>query len=75
MHMQSTTQVPSALAILARQADLVSLARQSTDDVNEAALIVHQVMSRAFQKYRSSSSDLSEALRRDMRAAIERHAA
>jgi hypothetical protein len=59
-----------ALAILARQGDLVRIARQSTGDVNEAALMVHRVMSRAFQKYRAERADLPEVLRRDMQAAL-----
>jgi hypothetical protein len=60
------------LAILERQRDLTTIARIATGDVNEAGLAVHQVMSRAFVKYRSAKTDLSEALERDLRAVLRR---
>jgi hypothetical protein len=60
------------LAILERQRDLTTIARLATGDVNEAGLAVHQVMSRAFVKYRSGKTDLSEALERDLRAVLRR---
>jgi hypothetical protein len=61
-----------ALKILARQRELVQIAREATDDVNEAGLLVHHVIARAFVKYRAENSDLTEALRRDLRAALGR---
>jgi hypothetical protein len=59
-----------ALEILSRQNELTALARESTDDVVEARFLVHQVMSRAFSAGRSPGQDVSEMLRRDMRALI-----
>jgi hypothetical protein len=59
-----------ALEILSRQNELNALARESTDDVVEARFLVHQVMSRAFAVCRPPGQDLSEMLRRDMRALI-----
>lgn len=63
---------PTVMAILARQSDLTALAGECTEDAVEARYLVHQVLSRAFQKYRSPSADLvlSDALRRDMRALV-----
>jgi len=69
--MQPTRRLPT-LEILARQRDLTTIARQVTGDVNEAGLVVHEVMSRAFLKYRDDKSDLSEALVRDLRAVLRR---
>jgi hypothetical protein len=59
----------SAVAILARQGELVLLARQVTGDVNEAGLIVHRVMSRAF---RGVDGDIAESLRRDLKSALDK---
>jgi hypothetical protein len=59
-----------ALEILARQSELAALAQASTDDVVEARFLVHQVMSRAFASGRPTGQDISESLRRDMRALI-----
>ncbi len=63
---------PTVMAILQRQNDLTEIAGEATDDVVEARLLVHTVMSRAFNKYQSPSADLvlSDALRRDMRALV-----
>ncbi len=58
----------SALAILARQGELVFLAREAIGDANEAGLIVHRVMSRAFQ--RAEGPDIAESLRRDLKSAL-----
>lgn len=69
--MQPTPEVPT-LEILARQRDLTTIARQVTGDVNEAGLMVHEVMSRAFVKYRTAKTDLSAALERDLRAVLRR---
>jgi hypothetical protein len=69
--MQPTVEVPT-LQILASQRDLTTLAREVTGDVNEAGMAVHEVMSRAFLKYRSSKTDLSDALVRDLRAVLRR---
>jgi hypothetical protein len=55
------------MQILARQGDLAEMAGRCTDDVIEARYLVHAVLSRAFQKYKSPSADLSDALRRDLR--------
>lgn len=62
------------LEILARQRDLVAIARQATNDVNEAGLLVHRVLSEAFVKYRHDKPDLTEALRSDMRAVLRQAA-
>jgi hypothetical protein len=62
------------LEILAHQRDLVAIARQATNDVNEAGLLVHRVLSEAFVKYRHDKLDLTEALRSDMRAILRRAA-
>ena len=59
-----------ALEILSRQSELAALANAATDDVVEARFLVHQVMSRAFSTTRTASADLSESLRRDMKALI-----
>lgn len=72
--MQPTRKLPT-LEILARQRDLTTIAREMTGDVNEAGLVVHEVMSRAFVKYREDKSDLSEALVQDLRAVLRRSVA
>jgi hypothetical protein len=66
---------PTVMAILQRQNDLTEIAGEATDDVIEARLLVHTVMSRAFNKYQYPSADLvlSDALRRDMRALVAQH--
>jgi hypothetical protein len=56
------------LDILSHQGELAAIAGECTEDVNEARLLVHKVMSRAFAKYSSVSPELPEALRRDLRA-------
>jgi hypothetical protein len=63
----------SAVAILARQSELVSLARQAVGDANEAGLIVHRVMSRAFKD--AESPDIAESLRRHLKSVLESRAA
>ncbi|MEZ6022010.1 MAG: hypothetical protein R3C16_00995 [Hyphomonadaceae bacterium] len=64
-------------AILSRQSELAARARKFTGDTNEAGLLVHQVVLRAFNKYRDQDaldgeSDLSRALGKDLDALIER---
>jgi len=63
---------PTVMQILARQSDLAEMAGACTEDVIEARYLVHTVLSRAFQKYQSPSTDLSlsDALRRDLRALV-----
>lgn len=62
-----------ALEILARQNELAALASASTDDVVEARLMVHRVMSRAFA--RSPALNVAETLRNEMRDLIRSAAA
>jgi hypothetical protein len=63
----------SALAILARQSELVLLAREALGDANEAGLVVHRVMSRAFRG--ANGTDIAESLRRDLKSALTDRAA
>jgi hypothetical protein len=61
------------MAILARQGELVGLAREALGDANEAGLIVHRVMSRAFGG--AYGADIAESLRRDLKSALTNRAA
>ncbi|MGE3302677.1 MAG: hypothetical protein AB7M12_06135 [Hyphomonadaceae bacterium] len=66
-----------ALEILARQEDLREAAVRYVGDVNEARMLVHTVMSRAFEKYRSAAAggvpgDLGERMRREIKALADR---
>lgn len=47
----------SVTAILERQEELATKARQFTNDTNEASLLVGKVMSRAFSTFRDGEAD------------------
>lgn len=60
-------------AILSRQRELTEAARLFTGDINEAALLVGRVMSRALGKWSSgvADSDIAAEMRRDLERLME----
>ena len=55
-------------AILANQGELDATARQFTNDINEASLMVGRVVTRAFTEFDTQmpADAISQALRRDL---------
>ena len=60
-------------SILARQRELTQAARMFTGDINEAALLVGRVMSRALGKWSSGSADgeIAGEMQRDLERLME----
>jgi riboflavin biosynthesis pyrimidine reductase len=60
-------------AILSRRGELAKMARQFTQDTNEASLLVGKVVSRALTTFKDGAADevITHAMRRDLDRLIE----